>query len=281
MAFELPTLPYSKTALAGERHVRGDPGAAPRQAPSGLCHGAERLRREGPALQGKSLEEIVKLSHGKADMAPVFNNAGQHWNHILFWQSMSPNGGGIPGKLETKINGRFRRRRAVQGRVQGGGVGQFGSGWVWLVLGRDGKLKVTRDAERVQPAGHRRGQGAARLRRVGAQLLPGFPQSPAGLPAELAGQAGELRIRRGAVEGRVAAYRRGAGGPARGASFGPDLTTARWSEQPKPTFAGRVRQRAPRYPVVAGGSDHAGTPESGRSPISRWRLSAVHRVPVD
>ena len=50
----------------------------------------------------------------------MFNNAGQHWNHIMFWQCMSPNGGGIPGKLEAKITCGFRRRGGVQGRVQGG-----------------------------------------------------------------------------------------------------------------------------------------------------------------
>ena len=54
-------------------------------------------------LQGKSLEEIVLYAKDKPELAPVFNNAGQDWNHIIFWQNLSPNGGGIPGALEAKI----------------------------------------------------------------------------------------------------------------------------------------------------------------------------------
>ena len=86
-------------------------------------------------LQGKSLEEIVKLSHGKPDMAPVFNNAGQHWNHIAVLAGMSPNGGGIPGALEKKINADFGGVAAVQGRLQGRrrrrSSAPAGRGWCW------------------------------------------------------------------------------------------------------------------------------------------------------
>ncbi|HUY47097.1 MAG TPA: superoxide dismutase, partial [Streptosporangiaceae bacterium] len=103
------------------------------------------------ALQGKSLEEIVKLSHGKSDMAGVFNNAGQHWNHILFWQCMSPSGGGIPGKLEAKINADLGSVTAFKDAFKAAGVSQFGSGWAWLVLGSDGKLKVTKTPNGSNP----------------------------------------------------------------------------------------------------------------------------------
>ena len=120
-------------------------------------------------------------------MAPVFNNAGQHWNHILFWQCMSPNGGKIPGTLEKKITSDFGDVAKFKDAFKAGGVGQFGSGWVWLVLALRRQAEGDAYAERLQPAGHRRGQGAARLRRVGAQLLPRLPQRPAGLPAELGG----------------------------------------------------------------------------------------------
>src|SRR6202008_4129031 len=103
MAFDLPPLPYSTSALAAKKMC---------QETLELHHGKHHQAyvtalngfvEKDPQLQGKSLEEIVKLSNGKADMAPVFNNAGQHWNHVLFWQNMSPNGGGIPGALEKKI----------------------------------------------------------------------------------------------------------------------------------------------------------------------------------
>jgi Fe-Mn family superoxide dismutase len=82
---------------------------------------------------------------------PVFNNAGQHWNHIVFWQCMSPTGGGIPGKLEAKITADFGSVAAFKDAFKAGGVGQFGSGWVWLVLGADGKLKVTRSPNGSNP----------------------------------------------------------------------------------------------------------------------------------
>src|ERR1700710_887502 len=103
MAFELPALPYSTSALA-ERGMC--------QETLGLHHGKHHQAyvtalngfvEKNPALQGKSFEEIVTFSNGKPDLAPVFNNAGQHWNHILFWQNLAPTGGSIPGKLETKI----------------------------------------------------------------------------------------------------------------------------------------------------------------------------------
>ena len=151
MAFELPALPYSANALAG----RGM-----QQETLELHHGKHHQAyvtalnnfvQQNQALQGKSLDEIVKFSHGKADLAGVFNNAGQHWNHIIFWQCMSPTGGGIPSKLEAKITADFGSVGAFKDAFKAGGVGQFGSGWVWLVLGGDGKLKVTRSPNGSNP----------------------------------------------------------------------------------------------------------------------------------
>ncbi len=195
MAFELPNLPYSPNALAARGMC---------QETMELHHGKHHQAyvtalngfvEKDPALQGKSLEEIVKLSHGKSDMAGVFNNAGQHWNHILFWQCMSPSGGGIPGKLEAKINADLGSVTAFKDAFKAAGVSQFGSGWAWLVLGVGRQAEGDEDAERLEPARDRRRQGPARLRRVGAQLLSGFSQPSAGLPDELARQAGELRVR--------------------------------------------------------------------------------------
>ena len=100
---------------------------------------------------GKSLDEIVKFSHGKADLAPVFNNSGQHWNHILFWQNMSASGGGIPGKLETRSNADFGNVAAFKDAFKTAATTQFGSGWAWLVLGSDGKLKATKTPNGSNP----------------------------------------------------------------------------------------------------------------------------------
>jgi Fe-Mn family superoxide dismutase len=103
------------------------------------------------ALQGKTLEEIVKLANGDAALAGVFNNAGQHWNHIVFWQNMSPTGGGIPGKLEAKIVADFGSVQAFKDAFKTAATTQFGSGWAWLVLGSDGKLKTAKTPNGSNP----------------------------------------------------------------------------------------------------------------------------------
>jgi len=151
MAFELPALPYSTNALASKKMCQET-----LELHHGKHHQAYVTALNGfvdkdPNLQGKSLEDIVKLSYNKPDMAPVFNNAGQHWNHILFWQNMSPIGGKIPGALEKKITQDFGDVAKFKDAFKTGGVGQFGSGWVWLVLASDGKLKVTRTPNGSNP----------------------------------------------------------------------------------------------------------------------------------
>ncbi len=94
-------------------------------------------------------------------MAPVFNNAGQHWNHILFWQAMSPEGGRMPGKLEQKITQDFGSVDKFKTDFKAAGASQFGSGWAWLVLGSDGKLKVTKTPNGSNPLAT--GEGKALL----------------------------------------------------------------------------------------------------------------------
>ena len=151
MAFELPPLPYSYNALAG----------------AGMCQETLELHHDKhhqayvtalngfvekyPELQGKSLDEIVTTTYGKADMAPVFNNAGQHWNHIMFWQNMAPNGGKIPSKLEAKLVEDFGSVDAFKDAFKLGGVGQFGSGWVWLVQSTSGKLSISKSPNGANP----------------------------------------------------------------------------------------------------------------------------------
>jgi superoxide dismutase, Fe-Mn family len=149
--FQRPPLPYAHDALAA--HGMG-------QKTLELHHGKHHQAyvtalngfvAKNPALQGKSLDDIVKMSHGKDDMAPVFNNAGQHWNHILFWQCMSPDGGKIPSRLESKLRDDFGGVDQFKEAFKAAGVGQFGSGWAWLVLGQDGKLKITKTPNGSNP----------------------------------------------------------------------------------------------------------------------------------
>jgi Fe-Mn family superoxide dismutase len=151
MAFELPTLPYAKTALAGagmcEETLELHHGKHHQAYVTALNGFVEK----NPDLQGKTLEEIVAFSYNKPDLAPVFNNAGQHWNHILFWENMSPTGGAIPGKLEAKLVEDFGSVQAFKDAFKAAGIGQFGSGWAWLVLASDGRLKVTKTPNGSNP----------------------------------------------------------------------------------------------------------------------------------
>jgi len=151
MAFELPALPYSTSALAG---------AGMCQETLELHHGKHHQAyvtalngfvEKNADLQGKTLEEIVAFAYNKPDLAPVFNNAGQHWNHILFWENMSPTGGQIPGALEKKLTEDFGSVAAFKDAFKAAGVGQFGSGWAWLIAAADGKLKVTKTPNGSNP----------------------------------------------------------------------------------------------------------------------------------
>ena len=151
MAFELPQLPFSQNALA-ERGMC--------QETLELHHGKHHQAyvtalngfvEKDDSLKGKSLEEIVTFAYGKDNLAPVFNNAGQHWNHILFWQNLSPKGGAIPGALEKKITEDLGGVQAFKDAFKAAAVGQFGSGWAWLVLGKDGKLKITKTPNGSNP----------------------------------------------------------------------------------------------------------------------------------
>jgi Fe-Mn family superoxide dismutase len=158
MSFTLPPLPFSTSALA-ERGMC--------QETLELHHGKHHqayvtnlngLVEKNDALKGKSLEELIKLSYNKDDLVGVFNNAGQVWNHTFFWNSLSPNGGGVPGKLEKKLIEDFGSVDEFKAQFKAAAVGQFGSGWAWLVLGKDGKLKVTKTANAGTPIANDEGK---------------------------------------------------------------------------------------------------------------------------
>ena len=104
---------------------------------------------KGTELEGQTLEQIVMATAGKADKAPVFNNAAQVWNHTFYWHSLKHNGGGKPaGKLAQMIDQAFGSYDEFKKQLSATSVSQFGSGWAWLVL--DGgalKLVKTPNAE--------------------------------------------------------------------------------------------------------------------------------------
>ena len=114
--------PAVRLRRPGAAHRRADDAAAPRQAPPGVRRQGQRRRCEGTEHEGKPVEEVLRnLVSLPADQQAVFrNNGGGHANHSLFWESMSPDGGGEPsGDLGDAIDVRLRLLRRLQGAVRG------------------------------------------------------------------------------------------------------------------------------------------------------------------
>jgi Fe-Mn family superoxide dismutase len=137
MAFSVPPLPYAYDAL--EPHI----DKATMEVHHDKHHQAyvdkANAALEGTSLADASVEEVLKsledVPEGKR--SAVKNNAGGHYNHTLFWESMSPDGGGEPdGELAEAIASAFGSFADFQAKLKEAGVNQFGSGWSWLV--RDG-----------------------------------------------------------------------------------------------------------------------------------------------
>jgi Fe-Mn family superoxide dismutase len=108
---------------------------------------------QGTEFDGKPVEEVLaNLSALPADQQVVFrNNGGGHANHTLFWESMSPDGGGAPtGELADAITTAFGSFDQFKEQFEANGVAQFGSGWTWLVLD-GGELKLTKTPNQDNP----------------------------------------------------------------------------------------------------------------------------------
>ncbi|MDX6751782.1 superoxide dismutase [Geminicoccaceae bacterium 1502E] len=152
MAFTLPDLPYSHDALApymGEETLQLHHGKHHQTYVTNLNN-----LISGTDLEGKSLEEIVKASYGDPAKQGIFNNAGQHWNHNLFWRVMKKNGGGKPGgELAKRIDHDFGSLDAFAEQFKTAAATQFGSGWAWLALDGD-SLKVTKTPNGENPLVH-------------------------------------------------------------------------------------------------------------------------------
>ncbi|WP_139975445.1 MULTISPECIES: superoxide dismutase [Brucella/Ochrobactrum group] len=151
MAFELPALPYDYDALAPFMSRETLELHHDKHHQAYVTNGNKLL--EGSGLEGKSLEEIVKESYGKNQ--GLFNNAGQHYNHILFWKWMKKGGGGkkLPGKLEKAIESDLGGYDKFREDFIAAGVGQFGSGWAWLSV-KDGKLEISKTPNGENPLVH-------------------------------------------------------------------------------------------------------------------------------
>ncbi len=144
MAFEVPALPYAYDAL--EPHI----DETTMQIHHDKHHQAyvDKLNAavEGTDAANSSIEELISgLSALPAEIqGPVRNNGGGHLNHSLFWESMSADGGGAPdGDLAAAIDAGFGSFEAFKEAFEAAGVGQFGSGWAWLVADGDGVAVVS------------------------------------------------------------------------------------------------------------------------------------------
>ncbi len=106
---------------------------------------------EGKDLAALSLEDIIKKSAGNPDMAGVFNNAAQIWNHTFYWNSLKPNGGGKPtGALAAAIDKDLGGYDKFKADFAAAAVTQFGSGWAWLVSDA-GTLKIVKTGNAEVP----------------------------------------------------------------------------------------------------------------------------------
>jgi superoxide dismutase, Fe-Mn family len=151
MSFSLPDLPYAHDALAPYMSKETLEYHHDKHHKAYVDNGNKLLAESD--LKDKSLEEIVKGSFGKNP--GLFNNAGQHYNHLHFWKWMKPNGGGdkLPGALEKQIIADLGSVAKMKEDFIQGGVTQFGSGWSWLAV-KDGKIVVMKTANGESPLVH-------------------------------------------------------------------------------------------------------------------------------
>ncbi len=129
MTFTLPALPYAKNAL--EPHMSAETFDYHHEKHHQAYINVANDLLPNSGLEGLSLDDAIMKAEGK-----LFNQLGQHYNHSLFWQSMTPNGGGkdLPSALADKIDSDLGGYGAFRADFLAKGAGQFGSGWVWLVL---------------------------------------------------------------------------------------------------------------------------------------------------
>ena len=147
MAFELPSLPYAFNAL--EPHI----DARTMEIHHGKHHNAYVTNLNnaiaGTDLEGKSLEELMKVAGSNT---AVRNNGGGHWNHSLFWQIISPTGGGTPsGELADAIAAKFGSFDAFKETFNKAATTRFGSGWAWLCVDTKKELCVCSSPNQDNP----------------------------------------------------------------------------------------------------------------------------------
>ncbi|MBN1377673.1 MAG: superoxide dismutase [Fe] [Gammaproteobacteria bacterium] len=145
MIHALPKLPYAMDAL--QPHISKET----LEYHYGKHHQAyvNKLNEliAGTEYENDSLEDIIKKSSG-----PLFNNAAQVWNHTFYWNGLKPKGGGTPsGALAKAIDARWGSFDQFKETFTNSGIGNFGSGWTWLVQKTDGALDIVNTANAGTP----------------------------------------------------------------------------------------------------------------------------------
>jgi len=146
MTHELPALPYDKKALEpviSQETIEYHYGKHHQTYVTNL-----NKLVPGTEFGGKSLEEIIMKSSGG-----IFNNAAQVWNHTFYWNCLSPNGSGEPssGALADAINSKFGSFDGFKQQFTQSATTNFGSGWTWLVKGKDGSLEIVNTSNADTP----------------------------------------------------------------------------------------------------------------------------------
>lgn len=148
MKYDQPDLPYAANALEpaiSQRTVEFHYGKHEKAYIDNL-----NKLIEGTEFENLPLEEVIRDSKGA-----LFNNASQAWNHIFYFFSFSPDGGGEPdGELRAAIDRDFCSFDKFKKEFVDAGVKLFGSGWVWLSRDREGKLFITQESNAGSPLTH-------------------------------------------------------------------------------------------------------------------------------
>lgn len=145
MEHALPALPYASDALAPHMSKETFDYHYGKHHQAYVTNLNNLIK--GTEFENASLEDIIKKASGG-----LFNNAAQVWNHSFFWNCMKPGGGGTPsGALAEAINKKWDSFDEFKKAFQASAVGNFGSGWTWLVKKPDGSVDIVNTSNAATP----------------------------------------------------------------------------------------------------------------------------------
>ena len=152
MSFTLPDLPYSHDALSQLGMSKETLEFHHDLHHKAYVDNGNKLIA-GTEWEGKAVEAIILGTYNPTTVAQngIFNNASQHWNHCQFWEMMGPTEEAMPSELENALKENFGSVEKFKEDFSAAGIGQFGSGWCWLVQEKDGSLKITKSENGVNP----------------------------------------------------------------------------------------------------------------------------------